>query len=227
MLRNHLGLDFAGTNTAREGFDLPPMAAGDIYTVDFHLHLPHLYPSAFSFSPAIADGTLLSYTICDWIDNAITLQMSKTNQPVYGHIHLPCRVELNRALEDRRIRSRGLIEFTGERVIPGQVEPDLWSEHFARYAFARRYASEKAVLDAGCGTGYGSAELANDAHRVTGIDFSPDAVALCLQPTIACSKTCTSRRVPANNLPFRSGIFDLVVAFEVIEHLADYRAFVC
>jgi energy-coupling factor transporter ATP-binding protein EcfA2 len=99
MLRNHLGLDFAGTNTAREGFDLPPMAPGDIYTVDFHLDLPHLYPSAFSFSPAIADGSLLSYTICDWIDNAITLQMSKTNQPVYGHIHLPCRVELNRQLK--------------------------------------------------------------------------------------------------------------------------------
>jgi lipopolysaccharide transport system ATP-binding protein len=99
MLRNHLGLDFAGTNTAREGFDLPPMTSGDIYTVDFHLDLPHLYPSAFSFSPAIADGTLLSYTICDWIDNAVTLQMSKTNQPVYGHIHLPCRVELNRALK--------------------------------------------------------------------------------------------------------------------------------
>jgi ABC-type polysaccharide/polyol phosphate transport system ATPase subunit len=99
MLRNHLGLDFAGTNTAREGFELPPMASGDVYTVDFHLKLPHLYPSSFSFSPAIADGTLLSYSICDWVDNAITLQMSNTNQPVYGHIHLPCRVELNRALK--------------------------------------------------------------------------------------------------------------------------------
>lgn len=100
MLRNHLGLDFAGTNTAREGFELPPMAPGDVYTVDFHLHLPHLYPSSFSFSPAIADGTLLSYQICDWVDNAITLQMSNTNQPVYGHIHLPCRVELNRVLKN-------------------------------------------------------------------------------------------------------------------------------
>jgi hypothetical protein len=31
-----------------------------------------------------------------------------------------------------------LVEFTGERVIPGQVNDDLWSEHVARYAFARR-----------------------------------------------------------------------------------------
>jgi lipopolysaccharide transport system ATP-binding protein len=51
-----LGLDLAGTNTAREGVELPPMQPGDITTVDFHLTLPELYPGHFSFSPAIADG---------------------------------------------------------------------------------------------------------------------------------------------------------------------------
>jgi ABC-type polysaccharide/polyol phosphate transport system ATPase subunit len=98
MMRNHIGLDFAGTNTAREEFHLPPMTAGAIYTVDFHVHLPELYPSAFSFSPAIADGTLDSYRTCDWVDNAIVLQMGPADGEVYGHIHLPCRVELNRCL---------------------------------------------------------------------------------------------------------------------------------
>jgi energy-coupling factor transporter ATP-binding protein EcfA2 len=98
MMRNNMGLDFAGTNTAREDFDVPPMAAGDVYTVDFHLQIPELYPSAFSFSPAIADGTLLAYKTCDWIDNAIVLQMSPGDGQVYGNIHLPCRVELNRCL---------------------------------------------------------------------------------------------------------------------------------
>src|SRR5579864_7262210 len=33
MMRNHLGVDFAGTNSAREGHELPPMMAGDIHTV--------------------------------------------------------------------------------------------------------------------------------------------------------------------------------------------------
>jgi len=94
MLRNHMGVDFAGTNTAREGFDLPAMNPGDVYTVDFHVQLPQLYPSQFSFSPAVADGTLASYVMCDWIDNAIALQMSRADQPVYGYVHLPCRVEL-------------------------------------------------------------------------------------------------------------------------------------
>jgi hypothetical protein len=98
MMRNHMGLDFAGTNTARESLDFPPMAAGDVYTVDFHLQLPELYPSSFSFSPAIADGTLHSYKTCDWIDNAIVLQMGPADGEIYGHVHLSCRVELNRCL---------------------------------------------------------------------------------------------------------------------------------
>ena len=98
MLRNHLGIDFSGTNTTREGFELPPMAAGDICTVDFHLDLPQLYPAFFSFSPAIADGTLHSYKMCDWIDNAITMQMGHGEGQIYGYLHLPCKVELNARL---------------------------------------------------------------------------------------------------------------------------------
>lgn len=95
MFRNHLGIDFAGTNTAREGHQLPPMAAGDLCTVDFHLELPALYPSSFSFSPAIANGSLEHYAICDWIDNAVALPMEPSEQPIYGQFHFPCRVEVN------------------------------------------------------------------------------------------------------------------------------------
>lgn len=101
MLRNHLGIDFSGTNTAREGVELPPMIPGDIYTVDFHLQLPELYPAYFSFSPAIADGTLHHYRHCDWIDNAITLQMGHGDGQIYGYMRLPCRVEVNAALRAR------------------------------------------------------------------------------------------------------------------------------
>lgn len=98
MMRNHLGIDFAGSNTLREGHELPPMAAGDTVTVDFHLQMPELYPSHFSFSPAIADGTLVHYKMCDWIDNALVLQMGHGEGQVYGYIHLPCRVEVNARL---------------------------------------------------------------------------------------------------------------------------------
>lgn len=99
MLRNHMGIDMAGTNSEREGRELGAMHAGDIVTVDFHIELPHLYPGSFSFSPAIADGSLHAYTMCDWIDNAIALQMGRGDGQVYGYIHLPCRVEVNARLE--------------------------------------------------------------------------------------------------------------------------------
>jgi ubiquinone/menaquinone biosynthesis C-methylase UbiE len=116
-----------------------------------------------------------------------------------------------------------LVEFTGERVIPGQVNDDLWSEHVARYAFARLYAHGKRVLDAGCGTGYGSAELAQSAAEVTGVDVAADAVeyATANYPIAGLQflkASCTA-------VPFPDEYFDLVVAFEVIEHLTDYRAF--
>lgn len=99
MLRNHLGIDFAGTNTARESFQLPAMSPGDVYTVDFHIDIPELYPASFSFSPAIADGTLAAYTMCDWIDNAVTLQMGHGDGQIYGYVHFPCRVELNACMQ--------------------------------------------------------------------------------------------------------------------------------
>jgi len=116
-----------------------------------------------------------------------------------------------------------VIEFTGERVIPGEVPVDLWNEHIARYAFAARLARYKRVLDVGCGTGYGSAELGRVATQVVGCDISAEALVYAHRH-YASSKVhfiqaaCTC-------LPLNSASFDLVVAFELIEHLADWRTF--
>jgi lipopolysaccharide transport system ATP-binding protein len=98
MFRNHLGVDFGGTNTAREGYELPSLLIGEVATIDFHVDLPALYASLFSFSPAIANGTLEHYTQCDWIDNAVVLPMEKSANPIYGQMHFPCRVHVNSKL---------------------------------------------------------------------------------------------------------------------------------
>ncbi len=93
--RDQRGVDLAGSNTESEGYPLPPLMAGDICTVDFHLNIPTLYSTSISFSPAVANGTLERFAVCDWIDNAVVLQMTPPEGPMYGHFRFRCRVEVN------------------------------------------------------------------------------------------------------------------------------------
>jgi SAM-dependent methyltransferase len=115
-----------------------------------------------------------------------------------------------------------LVEFTGERVIPGQVDADLWNEHLARYSFAARYAAGLRVLDAGCGAGYGTAELARTAAHVIGIDLSADAVGYAREHYGTPNAGFLQASCIA--LPVLDASIDLAVVFEVIEHLADWRS---
>ncbi len=116
-----------------------------------------------------------------------------------------------------------MAEFTGERLIPGEVDVDLLNEHLARYAFAARLAHGKRTLDAGCGAGYGSAELAAHADSVTGADLAAEAVEFASAhyrlPNLAFEQASCDR------LPHPDACFDLVVAFEVIEHLERWHEF--
>lgn len=116
---------------------------------------------------------------------------------------------------------RPLPEFTGERVVPGLVDANLFNEHMARYQFAARLAKGKRVLDAGCGAGYGSSELARVASSVTAIDFSSDAISFAREHYQAANLIYQT----GDCLALPDGPFDLVVSFEVIEHLAQWSAF--
>jgi len=115
-----------------------------------------------------------------------------------------------------------VLEFTGERVVPGQVEPDLWNEHLARYLFAARLAGRKRVLDMGCGTGYGAAELARLAASVAAFDLFPQAVALARSAYPLPNLHFLAASAAA--IPFPDASFQLITCFEVIEHIADWQS---
>ncbi len=110
-----------------------------------------------------------------------------------------------------------VLEFTGERVVPGRVNADLWNEHLSRYLFATRVARDKQVIDLGCGAGYGTAELARTAKSVLGIDLATDAVEWARSQY--GSENIRFEQASCDNAPVPDRSQDVAVSFEVIEHL--------
>ena len=112
------------------------------------------------------------------------------------------------------------MEFTGERVVPGKTEPDLLNEHIARYRFAEGLVGGRRVLDAGCGTGYGSAILAKHSASVVGVDISREAV----EEARKAAPDARFFQGDCAAVGLRDASVDVVVAFEVIEHLAAWQS---
>lgn len=117
------------------------------------------------------------------------------------------------------------MKFTGERVVPTDMHGhiDTYQQHLLRYVWALKYVVNKNVIDAACGTGYGSALMATVASKVVGLDISREAVAY------------ASRRYPEVEF-FRENLdatesfdflsTDVIVTFETIEHLEDPQRFI-
>src|SRR5712675_2074900 len=65
------------------------------------------------------------------------------------------------------------------------------------------------ALDAGCGTGFLSLELARRGHRVTGVDFAPAMLAAARRKAAAQGLSVHFEEGDAEQLPFPPGSFDL------------------
>ena len=63
----------------------------------------------------------------------------------------------------------------GERVNPDFKDANFLN-HRKVYQFVSQCVADQVVLDVGCGTGYGSAILAQQARQVVGIDYSAAAI---------------------------------------------------
>jgi len=115
------------------------------------------------------------------------------------------------------------VSFTGERLPAADADFAVDRErHLAAYRFARAHAAGRAVLDAGSGEGYGAALLAEVAARVVGIDRA-EAVRVA-----AARHRAPGLEFRAHELERLGALgerFDLVVSFQVIEHVRDPLGF--
>ncbi|OLE06108.1 MAG: hypothetical protein AUI36_42370 [Cyanobacteria bacterium 13_1_40CM_2_61_4] len=82
-----------------EGMRLPPARAGERLSVDFIMDLPFLHAGFYHFSPAVADGGLDQYEMCDWVDNACAIEVVQ-RAATYGHLRIPTRVRITNVVRE-------------------------------------------------------------------------------------------------------------------------------
>uniref|UniRef100_UPI00398982D8 class I SAM-dependent methyltransferase n=1 Tax=Methyloglobulus sp. TaxID=2518622 RepID=UPI00398982D8 len=111
-------------------------------------------------------------------------------------------------------------EFMRERYVPGTWSKIAEYEHMPRYELARTLVVGKHVLDFGCGTGYGSAMLAEVAEGVTGLDIDEKAIDWATETHH--NLRLRFHRCSDLGAMLPAGSFDVVTCFEMIEHV-DYE----
>ncbi|MFR9752066.1 class I SAM-dependent methyltransferase [Nocardia sp. 004] len=114
------------------------------------------------------------------------------------------------------------LPLTGERTVPGIAEENYWfRRHEIVYARLLEHCAGKTVLEAGSGEGYGADMIAGVAQKVIGVDYD------------ACAVEHVRARYPRVEmiqgnlaaLPLENASVDVVVNFQVIEHLWDQSQF--
>ena len=101
--------------------------------------------------------------------------------------------------------------------VPLDPNSKFYLDHVSRYWWAADQAVGKSVLDCACGKGYGSYIMSHKAKRVLGVDLNPESLAI------------ASETFKRDHLEYRKrdvlevasieGQFDLITAFEIIEHI--------
>jgi len=115
-------------------------------------------------------------------------------------------------------------------------EENLWPGDFCSIAHESRYEwaaqqfplKNKKILDFGCGSGYGSHFLANSAASVLGVDISSQAINFANGKYAGTASNLHFQVADLTKISTKSdlqGKFDVVVSFDVIEHLEKYWIF--
>ena len=99
---------------------------------------------------------------------------------------------------------------------------DWIDQHWQCDECSRTPLTGKTALDVGCGAGLLAEPLARLGARVTGIDATPEVIAVAREHAAAAGLDIDYR---AGDVQELDGRFDLVTSLEVIEHVADPAAF--
>lgn len=118
---------------------------------------------------------------------------------------------------DRAVSSND--EVGGGRVNPEGTGGEVVSvDRQARYQLALSHVAGRRVLDAGCGGGWGSAELAKaGARHVVGVDLDQGAITDAKRQASSVEFMVGDLR----KLPFDDGSFEVVVCTQALEHSTD------
>lgn len=116
------------------------------------------------------------------------------------------------------------IDELGERMVPSYHKGAMvYGEHIVRYESVLPLLKGKTVLDIASGSGYGSYIMAGEAKEVIGVDVDEESVKYASRNYKR--KNITFKVGDAEKIPIDDASVDVVVTFETVEHIKNYKNF--